>query len=77
MHVSGTDITYELYGSDPPLILAVGTGAVSGLPPPERGLPLRTAVRLIELGYESFIRGSQRTAFFTPRFARDQPAAVE
>lgn len=41
------------------------------------GIPIPTVLRLVDLGYEGYIRERQRTTFFTEEFARNHPERVE
>src|ERR687888_476955 len=44
---------------------------------PQRGVPYETALRLIELGYEGYMREHRESEFmFTPGFVQAQPAVV-
>jgi len=59
------------------ILAASGPGQFRDDKPVTRGVPVHTAVALIEHGYEAYMRGHMRETFFTPEFARDHPEIVD
>jgi pimeloyl-ACP methyl ester carboxylesterase len=59
------------------VLAASGPGPLPGTSGQETGLPLPTVTRMIEVGYERFMRESQRKHFFTDRFAEQRPEEVD
>lgn len=59
------------------VLAATGPGPLPGTTGQETGLPLAIVARMIEVGYERFMRESQRKSFFTDRFAEHRPEEVE
>lgn len=59
------------------LILAASGPGSHGEPDrPSMGIPVSAVVRLVELGYEGYIRDLQRRTFFTVDFANERPDLV-
>lgn len=45
---------------------------------PERGVPYKTALRMVELGYEAYMKEHRESEFmFTPGFVREHPEVVQ
>lgn len=59
------------------VLAATGPGQFRSDKPVSRGIPLHTAVDMIELGYEGYMREHIRATFFTPEFVAAQPERVE
>jgi pimeloyl-ACP methyl ester carboxylesterase len=59
------------------VLAASGPGQIRDDWPLMRGIPLKTAVSLIENGYEGHMRKAIRGSFFTPEFTAERPEAVE
>jgi pimeloyl-ACP methyl ester carboxylesterase len=59
------------------VLAATGPGQFDPGKPVTRGVPVRTAVDLVEHGYEQYMRDHIRATFFTPEFADAQPEAVD
>ncbi len=59
------------------VLAASGPGQFRDDRPVTRGIPLRAAAQLIELGYERYMRDHIRETFFTPDFAERRPEVVE
>src|SRR5438067_7655206 len=59
------------------ILAASGPGQFRDDRPVTRGVPIHTAVALIEHGYEGYIRDHIRETFFTPEFAREHPEVVD
>ena len=59
------------------ILAASGPGQFRDDKPVTRGVPLNTAIGLIEHGYESYMREHIADTFFTPEFATDHPERVE
>ena len=59
------------------VLAATGPGQFREDRPITRGVPLHTAVDLIEKGYERYMREHIRATFFTPEFARERPDVVD
>ena len=59
------------------VLAASGPGAGAGVPHRPDSIPIRTVLRLMDVGYEGFIRELQRRTFFTDEFARLYPKAVD
>jgi pimeloyl-ACP methyl ester carboxylesterase len=59
------------------VLAATGPGQFQDDHPVPRGIPLHTALALIEEGYEGYMRRHIRSTFFTPEFAAREPARVE
>ena len=58
------------------VLAATGPGQWDGGTAVQRGIPLHTALAMIELGYERYMADHIRDTFFTPEFAADQPETV-
>ncbi len=58
------------------VLVGTGAGPTDRAVHQSRGLPVQTAVRLAELGYEDYVRDLQRRTFFTDDFAGSNPEAV-
>ncbi len=58
------------------VLAATGPGQFREDRPVSRGIPLRAAVELIELGYERYMREHIQATFFTPEFAERRPEVV-
>lgn len=59
------------------VLAATGPGQFDPGAPVTRGVPLHTAVAMIELGYERYMAEHIRDTFFTPEFAAAEPARVD
>lgn len=59
------------------VLAATGPGQFSEEKPVTRGIPLHTALAMIEAGYEGYMRSHIRDTFFTAEFAEEHPEAVE
>ncbi|TNC25338.1 alpha/beta fold hydrolase [Amycolatopsis alkalitolerans] len=59
------------------VLAATGAGPLPGTSRHETGLPPATVERMVEAGYERFIRDSQRNHFFTDSFAGQRPEEVD
>lgn len=59
------------------VLAASGPGQVRDDWPLMRGIPLKTAVSLVENGYEAHMRKAIRGSFFTPEFAAGRPEVVQ
>ena len=59
------------------VLAATGPGQFRDDRPVARGVPVHTAVELIEKGYERYMREHIRATFFTPEFAREHPDVVD
>ena len=59
------------------VLAATGPGPLPGTSGQETGLPINTVARMVEVGYEEFMRESQRKHFFTDMFAERRPELVE
>jgi pimeloyl-ACP methyl ester carboxylesterase len=58
------------------VLAASGPGQFDPTKPVTRGVPLHTAVSMIELGYEGYMAEHIRDTFFTPQFAASDPDRV-
>ena len=58
------------------VLAASGPGSFDADRPQSAGIPVATALRLVELGYEEFVRTQIRTTFFTDAFAAEHPERV-
>jgi pimeloyl-ACP methyl ester carboxylesterase len=58
------------------VLAATGPGEFRADRPVTRGIPLHTAVAMIELGYEAYMREHIAATFFTPEFVAERPDAV-
>ena len=58
------------------ILAATGPGQYRDDRPVTRGIPLRAAKELIELGYEAYMREHIEATFFTPEFAAAHPDVV-
>ena len=58
------------------ILAATGPGQFDPGAPVMRGVPLHTAVSMIELGYERYMAAHIRDTFFTPEFAAEHPERV-
>jgi len=58
------------------VLAATGPGQFRDDRPVTRGIPVRAAKELIELGYERYMREHIRDTFFTPEFAAAHPERV-
>lgn len=58
------------------VLAATGPGQWDGGTPVQRGIPLHTALAMIEHGYEGYMREHIRDTFFTPEFAEAHPEVV-
>jgi pimeloyl-ACP methyl ester carboxylesterase len=58
------------------ILAATGPGQYRDDRPVTRGIPLRAATELIEMGYERYMREHIETTFFTPEFAAERPEVV-
>lgn len=59
------------------VLAATGPGQFRDDRPVTRGVPVRTVLELVELGYERYVREHTAKTFFTPEFVRDHPERVE
>lgn len=59
------------------VLAATGPGQVRADWPLMRGIPLKTAVSLVENGYERHMRKAIEGSFFTPEFAEAKPDVVQ
>jgi pimeloyl-ACP methyl ester carboxylesterase len=59
------------------ILAATGPGEWRPDRPVTRGVPLHTAVEMIEHGYEAYMRRHIASTFFTPEFVAAEPATVE
>ena len=59
------------------ILAASGPGQFRDDKPVTRGVPIHTAVGLIEHGYEGYMRDHMRDTFFTPEFVQAHPEVVE
>lgn len=59
------------------VLAATGPGQFDTGKPVARGVPLHTAVSMIELGYERYMAEHIRDTFFTPEFAAAHPEDVD
>lgn len=59
------------------VLAATGPGEWRSDKPVTRGVPLHTAVALIEHGYEEYMRRHIADTFFTPEFVESRPDRVE
>ncbi len=59
------------------VLAATGPGQFRADRPVTRGVPVHTAVELVEKGYERYMRDHIRGTFFTPEFATAHPEVVE
>lgn len=59
------------------ILAATGPGPLPETSGQQTGLPLRTVARMVEMGYEQFIRVSQQKNFFTDSFAERCPEEVD
>lgn len=59
------------------VLAASGPGQIRDDAPLMRGIPLRTAISLIENGFQKHIENSITHSFFTPEFVEDNPAEVQ
>jgi pimeloyl-ACP methyl ester carboxylesterase len=58
------------------VLAATGPGQWTDGKPVQRGIPLHTALAMIEHGYEDYMREHIRDTFFTPEFAAADPDRV-
>lgn len=58
------------------VLAATGPGQWDTSRPVQRGIPMHTAVAMIELGYERYMAEHIRDTFFTPEFAATDPDRV-
>ncbi len=58
------------------VLAATGPGEWREDRPVTRGIPLHTAVAMIDLGYERYMREHIAATFFTPEFVAAEPATV-
>ena len=58
------------------VLAATGPGQFDTAKPVMRGVPLHTAVAMIEQGYERYMAEHIRETFFTPEFAEEEPETV-
>ena len=58
------------------VLVSTGPGPTGAAAHQSRGLPVPTVLRLMDLGYERYIRDLQRRTFFTDPFAAEKPDAV-
>lgn len=58
------------------VLAATGPGQFAAGQPVMRGVPLHTAVSMVELGYERYMAEHIRDTFFTPEFAARRPDRV-
>lgn len=58
------------------VLAATGPGEFRADKPVTRGIPLHTAVAMIEHGYEAYMREHIAATFFTPEFVASDPATV-
>lgn len=70
MAIDGSDHLSSL------ILAASGPGRIQPDLDPERGIPLVTAVALVEKGYERYLKDNIRDTFFTPVFAQKRPDIV-
>lgn len=59
------------------VLAATGAGQLARKSPQAGCIPISEIVRLVDLGYEQFIREKQRRTFFTEEFASIDPATVD
>lgn len=59
------------------ILAATGPGQFRADRPVTRGVPVHTAVGLVEMGYERYMREHLAATFFTPEFAAERPDRVE
>ena len=59
------------------ILAATGPGQFRDDQPVTRGIPVRAAKEMIELGYEAYMRSHTCATFFTPEFANAHPERVE
>lgn len=59
------------------ILAATGPGQFRADRPVTRGVPVHTAVGLVERGYERYMREHVAATFFTPEFAREHPEVVD
>ncbi len=59
------------------VLAATGPGQWNPDKPVTRGVPVHTALDLVEHGYERYMRDHVRATFFTPEFAEANPDRVE
>jgi pimeloyl-ACP methyl ester carboxylesterase len=59
------------------VLAATGAGRSTTRDQGANCIPTKTVVRLVDLGYEGFIRDRQRRTFFTEEFAEAHPAIVD
>jgi len=58
------------------VLAATGPGQFDQSRPVTRGVPLHTAVAMIEVGFEAYMAEHIRDTFFTPEFAVERPEVV-
>lgn len=59
------------------VLAATGAGRSTSRDQGANCIPIKSIVRLVELGYEGFIRDKQRRTFFTEEFAETHPSTVD
>lgn len=59
------------------ILAASGPGSFDPNRPQTAGIPVAAVLRLVELGYEEYMRAQIRGSFFTDDFAREHPERVE
>lgn len=59
------------------ILAASGPGHFDDSQPQTRGIPVAAALKLIELGYEEYMRTLITTSFFTPEFVDAHPERVQ
>jgi pimeloyl-ACP methyl ester carboxylesterase len=59
------------------ILAASGPGSFDADRPQTAGIPVAAVLRLVELGYEEYMRAQIRRSFFTEDFAREHPERVE
>jgi len=59
------------------VLAATGPGQWDGGSPVQRGIPMHTALAMIEHGYEGYMREHIPATFFTPEFVASDPDVVD